>query len=349
MNWDEIGRHRAVPGAGVFIALTRRCPLHCAHCSTNSTLASPEQGEEHFRAFVDTFTDGDHPAVVWFTGGEPLLRPALVHELAAKSRAIGATTAITTGLHFGRAGKIPSPVRDALDQIDFITISMDRWHQQEVPRDGVFRCIQRLLDDGASVGVQATGVGHDDPHLGQLLDDIEEQFDQKVGVYVGLLKPAGRGRALMARLEGSEDDPGRIPQPQGCGGLSWPVFGFGQEYLNACCNQEAIDERTDHLRLPMSWPELVATLRSDPILRVINTVGPRVLSHKLDQNARFDLDYCATCRQLAGKPGLREVADAVIHEDAWPVFETVVSDLRSRIGDPTMGQPEFAGYRHWGV
>ena len=29
---------RAVPAAGVSLALTRRCPLNCAHCATNSTV-----------------------------------------------------------------------------------------------------------------------------------------------------------------------------------------------------------------------------------------------------------------------------------------------------------------------
>ena len=46
---------RAVPAGGVSIALTRRCPLSCAHCATNSLLTSEEAPAEMFVHFVDGF------------------------------------------------------------------------------------------------------------------------------------------------------------------------------------------------------------------------------------------------------------------------------------------------------
>ena len=42
MHLMEVLELRPVPGAALFLAVTRRCPLSCAHCSTNSMLSSEE-------------------------------------------------------------------------------------------------------------------------------------------------------------------------------------------------------------------------------------------------------------------------------------------------------------------
>src|ERR1700712_1959799 len=103
MHIAEMLGRRPVPTAGLFLSLTRGCPLTCAPCSTNSMMSSEEHDEQIFRRFVDTFTVEDHPELVWLTGGEPLLRPALVLDLVAACHRVGTRVAIITGLYYARA------------------------------------------------------------------------------------------------------------------------------------------------------------------------------------------------------------------------------------------------------
>jgi MoaA/NifB/PqqE/SkfB family radical SAM enzyme len=78
LHLAEVIELRAVPAAGLIIELTRRCPLSCAHCSTDSTLASEEHPSDGLLRLIDSFEAHDRPQVIALTGGEPLLRPARI-------------------------------------------------------------------------------------------------------------------------------------------------------------------------------------------------------------------------------------------------------------------------------
>ncbi len=350
MNWAKINARRPVPGAGVFVSMTRKCPLHCAHCSTNSTMSSPQADDDYYRQFIGSFTQEEHPEYVWFTGGEPLLRHRLVHELATSCHALGATTVLTTGLYFGKGGSIPKPFWPALRATDFITVSIDSWHENEVDRKSSFSCFDQMLDQGLHVGIQATGRDGSDPYLLTLLDEIEARFGERIGVYVNLLKPTGRGQNLMEPWQLSDDalSTGR-PRPQGCGGLSWPVFGFSGPVTNACCNQEAVDESPSHLSLQTDWPSIVRSLREDSVLRVISVLGPRVLGYELDGTSEPALDYCGKCRSLSGRDDLTGAAQRITSRPSWEVFESMSKEMRQEMGDPTLGHKEFAEHGKRGV
>jgi len=350
MNWGDVVQRRSVAAAGVYVALTRKCPLHCAHCSTESTMSSPEEDDNYYRDFIDTFTASEHPEIVWFTGGEPMLRPALVRELAIKSHAVGARTVLTTGLYFGRRGRIPNLFWPALEAMDFVTVSVDTWHEDEVPRAVAFDCFAEMLDHGLDLGIQATGTDVNDPYLSQLTEELEARFDRRIGVYVGLLKAVGRGEGVAEALGLSREATGEgPPQPQGCGGLSWPVFGFGGDATNACCNQEAVNSRPDHLRLVTNWPEMARSLRQDAVLKVINLVGPRVLAHELDGTTQPPMDYCGKCQSLSGRADLRTKAEEIIARPAWEIIEALANGMRDEIGDPTLGQKQYFEFTNWGT
>lgn len=53
MHAMDIISLRSTPAAGLFQSLTRRCPLTCAHCSTNSLMTSEEYAERIFLRFVE--------------------------------------------------------------------------------------------------------------------------------------------------------------------------------------------------------------------------------------------------------------------------------------------------------
>src|ERR1700755_2099192 len=156
---------RALPAAGVSLALTRRCPLNCAHCATNSTSTSEEAPAELFTRFVDSFTVEDHPEVLAISGGEAFLRPALLQDLAERAAAVGCRTASLSGMFWAKAKRIPPPIKRAIDALDHFSVSLDVFHEREVDRFDVYRVLEQLLDEGKDLSVHLVGVSYDDPYL----------------------------------------------------------------------------------------------------------------------------------------------------------------------------------------
>src|SRR5690242_1506129 len=131
MHLADIMRLRMVPGAALFLAITRRCPLSCAHCITDSSLASEQYSDEPFRRVVDSFTAEYHPRVLYMSGGEALLRAGLVHDLAVAARVVGTRSGVLSGMYFAREGQRMSPaVRRAIGSLDHFAASLDEFHER---------------------------------------------------------------------------------------------------------------------------------------------------------------------------------------------------------------------------
>ena len=119
MHLSEYLVIRAVPAAGVSLALTRRCPLNCAHCATNSTSTSEEAARRALSLASSTASRADErPEVLAISGGEAFLRPRLVQELAEKAALSGCTTAALSGMFWAKAKRIPPPIKRAIDTLD---------------------------------------------------------------------------------------------------------------------------------------------------------------------------------------------------------------------------------------
>ena len=133
MELDELVSLRPVPAAGLLVAVTNRCPLACAHCSASSTPAGQEPDAAALTGFVDSFRTGRAPRVLMLTGGEPLLRPGLVAALARRARPAGTRTAVLTGAFFAVRDGLADPVLDVIDAVDHFSVSIDAFHEREVP------------------------------------------------------------------------------------------------------------------------------------------------------------------------------------------------------------------------
>src|SRR5262245_21972460 len=114
MHLVEILSMRQVPAAGLYLSLTRRCPLSCAHCSTNSTLSSEEHAAETFVRLVESFTPACRPEVLVLTGGEPLIRPRLVRDLTERAHAVGTRVVLASGMFFARQPTTPPALDEAI-------------------------------------------------------------------------------------------------------------------------------------------------------------------------------------------------------------------------------------------
>lgn len=327
MHLAELLACRPVPASALFMALTRRCPLRCRHCATMSGITSEQQPATPLRRFAASFTPADHPEYLLLTGGEPLLRPGLVRTLAETARAVGTRSYVLTGAFFAERGRLPAPVRTALESVDHIAVSIDIFHEAEVPRDRVFRLLHQLLAMGRDASLQACGTGPDDPYLTGLTSHVRREFGDRIPMLVTTVRPAGRARTWLrtagppasAPSDPVLPDPGPpAPGPPAapCELVSWPVVAFDGT-IAACCNQDVLDSRPvpAHLRLghvsTSTWPQIRRACVSSAALRALRTRGPVQLAHRFAGPAGAAADYCATCRSLPARALRGAEAEAV--------------------------------------
>ncbi|MEU9092820.1 radical SAM protein [Streptomyces sp. NPDC048428] len=296
MRLAEIIELRPVPAAGLLATLTRRCPLSCAHCSTSSGPRGEDTPAEALRRFVGGFTPGDRPEVLMLTGGEPLLRPALVGDLSSLAASAGTRTSVLSGMFFATDGRIPARIMRALRYVSHFSASIDVFHEREVPRAASFRAVHRIMESGIGVSFHVVGNAADDPYLADITASIRAEFRDRAAVLVNHVRPVGRAAAWAAAREVPLDGAGGPPAP--CAMAAWPVVAFDGT-VTACCNQRVVDTRPmpEHLRLGHiavdGWTRIRRRCQESPLLRTIRTAG---------------VGSCANCRALAGRPAALEAA-----------------------------------------
>ncbi|MEU4169324.1 radical SAM protein [Streptomyces sp. NPDC026665] len=321
MRLAEIIELRPVPAAGLLATLTRRCPLSCAHCSTSSGPRGEDTPAEALRRFVGGFTPDDRPEVLMLTGGEPLLRPALVADLAALAAAAGTRTSVLSGMFFAADGRVPARILGALRHVDHFSASIDVFHEREVPRTAVFRAMHRIRESGIAVSFHVAGTAADDAYLADITGSIRTEFDDQAAVLVNHIRPVGRAagwaaartvplrrREIENPLQGARDEnplrssaaenPPEAP-PAPCAMAAWPTVAFDGT-VAACCNQRVVDGRPvpEHLRLGHiaqdDWATIRRRCQESPVLRTIRTAG---------------VGSCTACRALARRPDALEAAE----------------------------------------
>jgi hypothetical protein len=302
MRLDEIMALRQRIGAGALVTLTERCPLHCAHCSTTSTLRGRLLDASGLLGFLGTFTAEDHPDVLMLTGGEPLTRPGLVADAAKAARAAGTRTAVLSGAFFARGREIPVPIRCAALAVDHLSLSIDVFHEREVPRDDVFRALRTLLRLGVATSLHIVGAGDGDPYLADVTTEVTARFGADVPMLVSEVRPIGRAANWAEPQRGPD---GSAVSP--CAMAAWPVIAVDGT-VTACCNQDVVDGRARPAHLDLgelstsTWREVRDRLRDNPVLRMIRTVGPLHIANRA--GGCGTADYCTSCHLLPGSPAL---------------------------------------------
>jgi pyruvate-formate lyase-activating enzyme len=337
---------RPIAAAGLLVTLTRRCPLSCAHCSTASTMAAEQVEAQRLRRFIASVSTETAPQVVLYTGGEPLLRPRLLMELAGLNRAAGSAAAVLTGGFFVRESSIPDQIWRALLSCDHVSFSLDAYHEAQVPRAGVFACLQALLDAGRKVSLHVIGQGSEDDYLADVTSAVLRRFGTHVPMLVSELRPVGRAANWLNGQPGATLD----ARPRPCSLAAWPVIAFDGTVL-ACCNQKVVDTRPvpEHLRLGHldtdDWPAIQERLRCSPMLRMIRTAGP------LHVQARFGSEtactgYCQSCRQLSDDPAVVAGAARVAAGPVGELLDREVGLMQHRAGAASLikryGSPRYA-------
>jgi pyruvate-formate lyase-activating enzyme len=296
----EILSLRPVPAAAVFLALTRRCPLSCAHCSTNSTPVSEQSPAEMFERFVDSFSHGNRPELLAITGGEAFLRPALVRTLAERAGEVGCRTMALSGMFWARGGRIPPAIRRAIDVLDHFSVSLDVFHEREVARVDVFRILDELLTDGKDVSIHLVGLNAEDPYLVSTIEDVRRTFDDRVPMLVNGVNAVGRAAEWMAEPVIESVSPvDAVP----CTMAAWPTVAFDGTIV-ACCNNDVVNGPAPaHLTLGHAdtdtWADVSLRCREAPMLRALRTFGPEfIAAHHASETGACD-GYCSTCVRLS--------------------------------------------------
>ena len=305
MHLAELVSLRPEPCAGLMLTLTQRCPLRCAHCSSSSTMDGQQPDADSLVRFVGSFPESEPPRLVLMTGGEPLLRPDLVVELAAAARATGTRTALLTGAFFARDPRPPTRIWRAITAVDHVSVSIDVFHERQVSRHDVFGLLRLIRDAGINASLHLAGFGPDDPYLADLLVDVRAAFADGIPALVNRIRPIGRAASWAAAQPVPATD-AVLP----CAMAAWPVVAH-DGVIVACCNQSTVDIRPvpPHLRLGHlgedDWKTVRARSLSSPALRMIRAAGPRYLVRQPATG------YCQACRGLdaAAMEPLRALAE----------------------------------------
>jgi pyruvate-formate lyase-activating enzyme len=346
MHLLELLRWRVVPAAGVSIGLTRRCPLQCAHCSTNSTMRSEEHSATIFERFVDSFSSENRPEILSMSGGEAMLRPTLVRSLAERARRVGTRSSVLSGLFFARHRRIPPAIEAAIDAVDHFSVSLDTYHEQEVPRDSVFRLLDAVLIRGTDVSLHLVGAGEDDPYLEALITEVRRRFDSRVPMLVNVVSHFGRARAWLPLTQ--HVYPGQVGANP-CSMAAWPVVGFDGR-IAACGNDDALDNLPAHLDLGHAarddWATVRARTLESTMLRAIRLFGPEYIAESYRDGGLNCDGYCQTCMALPQDAGLEQRMDALMARPSTSLIEAQVSAWQQSAGAVSFlrrhGMPRYA-------
>jgi hypothetical protein len=294
---------------------------------------SAEHAERPFRRLVASFTSAEHPEFIAMSGGEALLRPRLVRDLADSARLSGTKSYLLSGLYFARDGHaVPAAVRSAISAVDHFAVSLDRFHEREVSRHAAFRALHEIRSWGPQVSVQITGNGDADPYVADLVGEVRREFADQVPMLVVPLRAVGRAKALG----GPAGRPMRQAEPAPCEMAAWPLVTYDGTVLT-CCNENLVAAaRPPHLVLGHAdqdpWPVLRRRHLDRPLTRAVRMFGPRYTQDRFGSDAPLASGYCDVCVTLHRDPQVGERVAGYLDSPAGPAMESAVRALVERHG-----------------
>ncbi len=302
-------------------------------------MSSEQMPEDLLLRFVESFVAPTAPLYLAMSGGEAMLRPRLVRDLADRARDAGTRSMALSGLFFAGSGRIPKLIRRAIGALDHFSVSIDAFHELEVPRAGVINVLQTLLADGVDVSVHICGRDAEDPYLEDITAQLRDELSDAVPMFVNSLAPFGRAKDWMAR-EGARGRARIDANP--CASAAWPLVAFDGSVV-ACGNDDVTAGQIPaHLLLGHlsrdSWDDIRARCVSSPMLRGIRLFGPEYLASRFGDGATSCDGYCATCMTLSAGPGRAPEVSAVMARESTRSMERTVADWQQAAGAVSFAQ-----------
>lgn len=296
-------KHNPCASEVLTIFVTSRCPLACAHC-----FAPPEHigCEDSTPTLIDAALQAcdevQNIAAIQVAGGEPLLRPDLVHLALSRSRRAGvAGCVVTSGFWAGTQRSAKTLLAEA-GRPDALILSVDRFHRVFVPSS----CIRNAIEAAALIGVRevillVTLLDGNVQELSDLLRpyaDLAPEYSSLLRFSVNYFVPSGRGSSV----EGVPTFPASyFDMP--CDRLTGlAVHTSGDVY--ACCGPVSFGRfhmNPLHLGnlLTDSWNQVRATYRSNGLIAVLKSLGPyqyaRIIERGLKTTILEKHGYTTSC------------------------------------------------------
>lgn len=323
-------------GVSLALMVTRRCNMACEHCSVKS--GPNVRGEPSEAELLSVVRQAGALGIssINITGGEPMLRGALVVRLVRECRRLGIATVLTTNGFWGRT---PASARRHLRALrraglTGLTVSYDRYHAAFMEQDPVLHIAQAAgeLRFAVSVNVVRT---LDDSDLAALTARVQGFPHVLLRFYD--VQPVGRAERLPPQLLRSETqgfcsacfspavtDDGRVTA---CNGPSY--FARAESPL-------VVGSLRDH-----DLGTLVERHQADPVLDTIRTLGPAGLRDELRQTPGFEAfpfraryrGLCDLCHHITSSPeavsALRERLAAPRHTALRQATRKVIEASRA--------------------
>jgi MoaA/NifB/PqqE/SkfB family radical SAM enzyme len=320
------------PGRHLALMVTRRCNMTCGHCSVESGPGvRGEPAESDLLAWVREATAAGVRSIR-LTGGEPMLRPAVVLRLVRECRRLGMATSLTTNGFWGRTRPRARRQLRALRRagLGSLTVSYDRYHADFMGADPVLHIADAADELGIPFNVNLVR-GTDEADLAAIVQRLDASAGARLRVYD--LQPVGRARELPAAILRSEAE-------GFCTACAFPAI-TDDGRLCACNGPSYFERPGSPLVLgrigEASVAELLERHRRDPILDTIRTLGPGWLRDELRRLPGFAawsasrrwLGICHLCHEITRDPAavaalrerLAEPEAAAARLAAWQVIE----------------------------
>lgn len=240
-----------------------------------------------------------------------------------------------------------TPIKAAIDALDHFSVSIDAFHEREVPRVDVLRVLDSLLAEGTDVSIHVTGRDADDPYLESITNEVQRTFDGKVPMFVNSISSFGRAREwftpeTLVQRASVDANP--------CGSAAWPLVAFDGTIV-ACGNDDVVaGPAPAHLRLGHAgtddWGTIRARCLSSSMVRAIRLFGPEYLADRISASGLGCDGYCGTCTKLSPDPALKKRIEEMMDRPSTAVLEEEVSAMQLRAGAVSFarrhGVPRYA-------
>lgn len=263
----------------MLLFLTDRCPVGCLHCSVDSRRDSPTIADfELFEEILAWMCGRPAMDVVAISGGEPFVERRGLELASRRLSDAGKRQVIFTSGVWARTAKPPRWIGDVLARTATVYLSTDSFHASTVSDRCFANAARALVDAGCWVVVQILDIGDDaekaEVRLRRALGDRWPRCAE-----INLIRPLlhGRGASQFTQSGGVAGHAFAA-----CAFVTSPLIRYDGLTL-ACCNESMIAGRgPNRLRKKVaSAAELasaVAGFQADPLIRIIEGIGPGLLT-----------------------------------------------------------------------
>ena len=304
------------------ISISMACPLHCAHCITESgpDISKEMPTHEAVQYLRDAKGAIDHVSI---TGGEPFLDVRRLEVVVREAKALGYVVSVmTSGFWAGDSEETFKILRRVKAHgLNMIGVSLDRFHLEYIDEQRCVHIAEAADRLGLPVAVRVIVSPNDNygDHVKSLLTHTQAK------VHVNFLVRLGRAADFQEHFFKAS----RHPPRETCETVTAvDVVPGGEVY--ACCGPGQYMDRGNPLYLGNAQRETLHTILErglqNPFMKVINTRGPRGLLMDLKENGHGTMvpiresypDACQLCLDICNNPlavqTLRNIyADTGVH------------------------------------